>query len=98
MKKPSLIIFTALFLMAIILTQGPFFDTSTKAGLGDSLGEWIGSKVDVKLLDPKGYGGDIKRLNSVALLTVSDYGIVVKRRTNEKMFVNERIIGTITLR
>lgn len=90
MKKPSLIVFTALFLVAIILTQGPFFDTSTKAGLSDSLGEWIGSKVDVKLCEPR-------TLSGVTLLAVSDYGIVVETSRN-KTFVNERNIATITLK
>ena len=75
--------------MAIILTLGPFFDTSTKAGLSDSLGEWIGSKVDVRL-------AETKTLSGVTLLAVSDYGIVIETRRN-KTFVNERNIATITL-
>lgn len=98
MKKPSLIIFTTLFLVAIILTQGPFFDTSTKAGLGDTLSEWIGSKVIVKLYIPKAYTGSAIKLNGVTLLAVSDYGIVVERGVSEKIFVNERVIGSITLK
>jgi len=97
MKKPYLIIFTALFLVAIILTPGLFFDTSTKAGLGDTLGEWIGSKVDVKLYIAKAYTGSVDKLNGVTLLAVCDYGVVVEKG-REKVFVNERVIGSITLR
>ena len=98
MKKPSLIIFTALFLVAVILTLGLFFDTSTKAGLGDTLSEWIGSKVNVKLYIPKAYTGSIDKLDSVTLLAVSDYGIVGKNKNRENVFVNERVIGSITLK
>ena len=97
MKKPSLIIFTALFLVAVILTPGLFFDTSTKAGFGDTLSEWIGSKVNVKIYVQKAYTGTFDKLDSVTFLAVSVYGVVVENKSREKVFVNERVIGSITL-
>ena len=98
MKKPILIMFTALILVSATLSLGLFFDTSTKAGLGDTLSEWIGSKVIVKLYVPKAYTGSVEKLNGVTLLAVSDYGVVVENKNGNKVFVNERVIGSVTLR
>ena len=97
MKKPSLIIFTVLFLVAATFSFGLFFDTSIKAGLSDTLSEWVGRKVDVKIYVAKAYTGSVDKLDGVTLLAVCDYGVVIEKG-REKVFVNERVIGSITLR
>jgi len=91
-------VFKSKSLVAATLSRGLFFDTSTKAGLGDTLSEWIGSKVNAKIYVQKTYTGTVDKLDSVTLLAGSDYGVVVENKSREKVFVNERVIGSITLR